>query len=79
MSTSKKIRSWVLSESPRTARQIGSYILQEFGLAYESRSGLIALLHRLGLEYQKPKIIPRNLDVKKQQAFIDEYEELLAP
>jgi transposase len=38
---------------------------------------LIALLHRLGLVYQKPKIIPRNLDIKKQQAFIDEYEELL--
>ena len=38
---------------------------------------MIALLHRLGLEYQKPKIIPRNLDIKKQQVFIDEYEELL--
>ena len=38
---------------------------------------MIALLHRLGLEYQKPKIIPRNLDIKKQQAFIDEYEKLM--
>ena len=73
----EKLRAWVLSENPSTTRQIGNYISQEFGVAYESRSGLIALLHRLGLEYQKPKIIPRNLDIKKQQAFIDEYEELL--
>lgn len=34
-------------------------------------------MHRLGLAYQKPKIIPRNLDVKKQQGFIAKYEELL--
>jgi transposase len=65
----EKLRAWVLLESSRTTRQIGSYILQEFGVAYESRSGLIALLHRLGLVYQKPKIIPRNLDIKEQQAF----------
>jgi hypothetical protein len=39
---------------------------------------LITLLHRLGLEHQKLKIIQRNLDVKKLQAFIDEYEELLS-
>ncbi|MFM9162213.1 MAG: winged helix-turn-helix domain-containing protein [Methylocystis sp.] len=32
-----------------TLTQIGNYISQEFGVAYESRSGLIALLHRLGL------------------------------
>ena len=72
----EKLKTWVVSECPRSTRQIGSYILQEFGVAYESRSGLIALLHRLGLEYQKPKIIPRNLDIKKQQDFIDEYEDL---
>ncbi|NBS35277.1 MAG: winged helix-turn-helix domain-containing protein [Methylocystaceae bacterium] len=52
-------------ESSCTTRQIGSYIWQEFSIAYESHSGLIALLYRLGLEYQKPKIIPHNLDIKK--------------
>src|ERR1035437_10636107 len=34
---------------PRSTRQIGAWIEKEFGLVYESRSGLIALLHRLGL------------------------------
>jgi hypothetical protein len=39
--------------------------------------GLIALLHRLGLEYHKPDVIPRKLDEAKQKAFIEAYEKLL--
>jgi DDE superfamily endonuclease len=35
------------------------------------------LLHRLGLDYCKPERMPRGLDDAKQQAFIDEYENLL--
>jgi hypothetical protein len=58
-------------------RQVGAYIEKEFGVVYESRSGLIALLHRLGLEYHKPEIIGRKLDEEKQQAFIEAYENLL--
>src|SRR6202045_832589 len=46
-------------------------------LVYESRSGLIALLHRLGLEYHKPDVIPRKLDEEKQKAFIESYNKLL--
>ena len=52
-------------------------IAREFGIVSESRSGLIALLHRLGFEYSKPEVIGRKLDVKKQKAFIDAYENLL--
>jgi hypothetical protein len=37
-------------------------------LAYEGRSGLIALLHRLNLE---PNIIPHKVDEDKQKAFIE--------
>jgi transposase len=44
---------------PRSAREVGAFIAQEFGLVYESRSGLIALLHRLGLEYHKPNAAPQ--------------------
>ena len=54
-----------------------TWIEQEFGLVYESRSGLIALLHRLGLEYHKPNVIPAKLDEDKQKAFIENYEKLL--
>jgi hypothetical protein len=37
-------------------------------LEYEGRSGLIALLHRLGMEHRKPKAISRKLDPAKQGA-----------
>ena len=35
-----------------------SWIEKEFRSVYESRSGLIALLHRLGLDTHKPHVIP---------------------
>ena len=52
---------------------------RRFGLECDMkrRSGLIALLHRLGLEYHKPDIIPRKLNKEKQQAFIESYDNLL--
>ena len=71
------LKAWVGAALPRSTRQIGAWIEKEFGLVYESRSGLIALLHRLGLEYHKPDIIPRKLDKEKQLAFIESYDNLL--
>jgi transposase len=73
----EKLRVWIAAALPRSTRQIGAWIETEFGLVYESRSGLIALLHRLGLEYHKPEVIPRKLDVAKQTAFIESYDNLL--
>ena len=61
---------------PHTTRQVGALIEWEFGIVYESRAGLIALLHRLGLEYHKPEVIVRMLNAEKQQAFIAGYETL---
>jgi transposase len=55
-----KLKAWITATLPRSTRHIGAFIEAEFGVAYESRSGLIALLHRLGLEYHKPNVIPRN-------------------
>jgi transposase len=71
------LKVFVTASLPRTTRQIGAFIEKEFGIVYESRSGLIALLHRLGLEYHKPEVIPRRLDEAKQKAFIEGYEKLL--
>jgi transposase len=71
------LKAWVSAALPRSTRQIGAWIEKEFGLVYESRSGLIALLHRLGLEYLKPDTIPRRLDEEKQKAFIESYDKLL--
>ena len=71
------LKAWVAATLPRSTRQVGAWIEQKFGLVYESRSGLIVLLHRLGLEYKKPDVIPRKLDEEKQKAFIASYEKLL--
>jgi transposase len=71
------LKAWVAAALPRSTREIGSWTETEFGVVYESRSGLIALLHRLGLEYHKPDVIPRKLDVEKQKAFIESYNKLL--
>lgn len=73
----ENLKAWVAAALPRSTRQIGAWIAQEFGVGYEGRSGLIALLHRLGLEYHKPSVIPRKLDEDKQRAFIAAYEKLL--
>ena len=73
----EKLKAWVAAALPRSTRQIGAWIEKEFGLVYEGRSGLIALLHRLGLEYHKPEVISRKLDEEKQKAFIASYENLL--
>ena len=71
------LTSWISESLPPSTRQIGAYIEKECGVVYESRSGLIALLHRLGLEYRKPEAIGRKPDAEKQKAFIEAYENLL--
>lgn len=71
------LKSWIAKTLPRSTRVVGAYIEKTFGVVYESRSGLIALLHRLGMEHRKPKTISRKLDPEKQAAFIKAYEALL--
>ena len=69
-----KLKAWFAETLPRTTRQVGAWIEQECGIDYQSRSGLIALLHRLGMEHRKPKAISRKLDPAKQEAFIKAYD-----
>ena len=56
------LKAWVGETLPRTTREVGAWIEQVFGVVYESRSGLIALLHRLGMEHRKPQAVSRKLD-----------------
>ena len=67
---------WVRTNLPRNTRAIGAWIAATFGVDY-SHAGLIAMLHRLGLGYRKPELIARKLDVAKQKAFIEAYEQLM--
>jgi transposase len=70
------LKTFVTERLPRSTKRIGAWLRKTCGLNY-SHSGLIALLHRLGLEYCTPCKVPRHLDEARQQAFIDGYEELL--
>jgi transposase len=72
-----QLKAWITATLPRTTREIGAWIEREFGIEYQGRSGLIALLHRLGMEHRKPKTISRKLDPAKQAAFIKSYNALL--
>ena len=72
-----KLKSWIAETLPRTTREVGAWIETECGVTYESRCGLIALLHRLGMEHRKPKAVSSKLDPEKQAAFIKRYENLL--
>lgn len=71
------LKAWIGATLPRTTRAVGAWIAQECGIEYQGRSGLVALLHRLGMEHRKPKAVSRKLDPGKQAAFIAAYESLL--
>jgi len=73
----EKLKAWIGATLPRTTREIGAWIVREFGIEYQTRSGLIALLHRLEMEHRKPKAISRKLNPAKQAAFIKAYEGLM--
>ena len=65
-----RLKAWITETLPRTTREVGAWIARECGIEYQGRSGLIALLHRLGMEHRKPTAISRKLDPAKQAAFI---------
>ncbi len=67
----EKLKDWVATCLRRTTREVGAWIENEFGVVYEGRSGLIALLHSLGLEYHKRNVMRRKLEEEKQKAFIE--------
>jgi hypothetical protein len=71
-----KLKAWIGETLPRTTWQVGAWIQRECDVDYQSRSGLIALPHRLGMEHRKPKAISRKLDPAKQKAFIEAYNAL---
>jgi transposase len=72
-----RLKAWISETLPQTTRVVGAWIETEYAITYESRSGLIALLHRLGMEHRKPKAVSSKLDPDKQAAFIKNYDNLL--
>jgi transposase len=59
-----------------TTQSIIRFIEEEFKITY-SLSGMRDLLHRLGYEYKKPKLVPGNPDLVAQEIFAEQYEEFM--
>jgi transposase len=72
-----QLRAWIAATLPRSTREVGAWIAAECGIEYQTRSGLIALMYRIGMEHREPKAISRKLDPAKQAAFIKGYEALM--
>lgn len=72
-----ELGAWVEAGAPRSTREVGSFIEQRFGVSFASRSGLIALLHRLGFVHRKPAALSSRMDAARQRRFIAAYESLL--
>ena len=72
----EKLKAWVATALPRTTRQVGAWIENEFGVVYEGRSGLIALLHRRGSNITN-RMYPAQARRRKAEGFIEGYEKLL--
>ncbi len=60
------LRAYLPASLPRSTLEVAVFLQQRFGIVYESRSGLIALLHRLGFEYKKPQTFGRGMDAGQQ-------------
>jgi transposase len=72
-----ELADWVAAKAPRSTREVGGFVAQRFGVNFDSRSGLIALLHRLGFVHRKPMALSSRMDPDKQRDFITAYENLL--
>ena len=59
------------------AKSVIAHIYKQYKVRY-SLSGVTDLLHRLGFSYKKPTHVPGKQDPAKQQAFLEEYEQLRA-
>jgi len=58
-----------------TAKLVAAYIKKRWQVNYSGR-GVVALLHRLGFCYKKPKLISGKADAQAQEYFLEEYKKL---
>jgi len=59
-----------------TSSSVIDYVQSVFGITY-SVGGMRDLLHRLGYEYKKPKLVPGNPDLEAQEIFVKQYEQFM--
>ncbi len=68
------LTAWVTEMLPRSSGSVAQWMADELGIQFNSRSGIIKLLHRLGFEHRKPEAVPTKADTTRQNGFIDQYK-----
>lgn len=59
-----------------TTHAVIEYVSKTFNVKYTS-SGMRDLLHRMGYEYKKPKLVPGNPNIEAQEIFAAQYEDFM--
>lgn len=59
-----------------TTHAVIEYVRESFGVEY-TPSGMRDLLHRLGYEFKKPKLVPGTPDREAQEIFVEQYERFM--
>lgn len=73
----KELDSYIEEHIFLDAKSVAAHIYRQYGIRY-SISGVTDLLHRLGFSYKKPTHVPGKQDPAKQQAFLEEYDQIKA-
>jgi transposase len=75
LSQEVELREELQTNTRQGVQEIRSHIKNRYGIVY-SISGTTKLIHRLGFTYKKPKVIPGKVDLAKQEAFIQQYQQI---
>lgn len=59
-----------------TTQSVIHFVETNFGIKY-TLSGMRDLLHRIGYEYKKPKLVPGNPDIDAQEEFVEYYNKFM--
>lgn len=59
-----------------TTSAVSAYVEKHFDVVY-SQSGMRDLLHRLGYEFKKPKLVPGHPDLQAQDIFAEQYAQFM--
>jgi len=59
-----------------TTKSVIHFVKEQFEVTY-TQSGMRDLLHRIGYEYKKPKLVPGNPDIDAQEVFAEQYEKFM--
>ena len=73
----KELDNYLEEHTFLDAKSVVAHIYRKYRIRY-SVSGVTDLLHRLGFSYKKPAHVPGKQDPAKQQAFLEEYDQIKA-